>query len=59
METTIMGYIGFRVYIYIYMGTLLGVPITRTIVVWGLHSGSLFRETTIYMYIYSEIASLQ
>ena len=28
-------------------GTILGVPIIRTIVFWGLYWGSLFWETTI------------
>ena len=28
-------------------GTILGVPITRIIIYWGLYWGPLFRETTI------------
>ena len=33
-------------------GTILGVPVIRTIVFWGLYWEPLFMETTIYIYIY-------
>ena len=53
-----------HIYIYIYGDfpklwvPLLGVPIMRTIVFWGLYWGPLFWETTIYIYMYIRILNI-